>query len=155
MGRPTDYGEDVVIRLCERIAGGESVRTISRDEDMPSMATVFRWLAAHPEFREQYARAKEMQAEAFAEELMDIADDGSNDWMEIHHGDDSEDVGWKVNGENIQRSRLRVDTRKWVASKLLAKKYGDKIQNEVSGPDGGAIEAAITVKFVSSTANGS
>lgn len=84
---------------------------------------------------EQYARAKEIQAEGFAEELMDIADDGTNDWME-KLDKDGKPIGWMLNGEHVQRSKLRVDTRKWVASKLLAKKYGDKIQNEVSGEIG-------------------
>jgi hypothetical protein len=94
---------------------------------MPGKATVFRWLGANEEFRDQYARAREAQAEALADEIIDIADDGHNDWMERNQGDAA---GWVQNGEAMQRSRLRVDARKWVASKLLPKKYGDKLDHE-------------------------
>ena len=86
---------------------------------MPNKATVFRWLRGNEAFRDQYVRAKEAQAEALADEIVDIADDGHNDWMKRRYG---EDERWVENGEAIQRSRLRVDARKWVASKLLPKK---------------------------------
>ena len=70
--------------------------------------------------------AKEESADALVEDILDIADDGSNDWMAVHGKDGSE--AWKLNGEHVQRSRLRVDTRKWIASKLKPKKYGEKIE---------------------------
>ncbi|CAB4121084.1 hypothetical protein UFOVP154_22 [uncultured Caudovirales phage] len=96
------------------------------------MSTIFKWLNAFPEFAEQYARAREAQADTLADELTDIADDGSNDWMERK---DAEGViiGWRENGEAVQRSRLRVDTRKWIASKLKPKKYGDKTETTLVG----------------------
>jgi hypothetical protein len=100
---------------------------------MPCAATVFTWLRIHPEFLEQYTRAKEESADALVEEMLDISDEASNDWMEVH---DKENVGYRLNGEAINRSRLRVDTRKWIAAKLKPKKYGDKTQTEVTGPDG-------------------
>jgi hypothetical protein len=93
---------------------------------MPDKATVFRWLRTFPEFRDQYARAKEESADALAEDMLEIADDGQNDWME-RLGSEGQPVGWQVNGEHIQRSRVRIDTRKWLASKLKPKKYGDKL----------------------------
>lgn len=114
---------------------------------MPCAATVFKWLRVHPEFVEQYARAKEEQADALAEELLDIADDGSNDWMERRNSDDGA-TGWQLNGEHIQRSRLRVDTRKWIASKLKPKKYGERIANEHSGPDGKPIALKGVIELV-------
>lgn len=64
-----------------------------------------------------------MQAEGMADEILEIADDGRNDWMEIQNRD-GDNIGWKVNGEAVQRSRLRIDARKWLLSKLLPKKYG-------------------------------
>jgi hypothetical protein len=79
------------------------------------------WLSKNLEFREQYERAKREGAEAWAEEILDISDDGSNDFYIDEDGTE------KVNHENIQRSRLRVDSRKWLMSKLLPKKYGDKV----------------------------
>jgi len=106
---------------------------------MPAMSTVFLWLATHKEFSEQYELAVQARSAYHAEELLDIADDGSNDWME-RKGDDGSVQGWKENGEAIQRSRLRVDTRKWLLSKLQPKKYGDKTAHEHSGPGGGPIE---------------
>jgi len=91
---------------------------------MPDKATIFRWLRTIPEFRDQYARAKEESADALTDEMLEIADDASNDWMERHQ---KGNTGWEVNGEHIQRSRVRIDTRKWLASKLKPKKYGDKL----------------------------
>lgn len=125
VGRPSDYSSDKAALICERIANGQSVREIARGEGMPAMSTIFRWLSEHKAFQEQYARAKEAQAEYLAEELLDIVDDASNDWMERQGADGS--THEVVNGEHIQRSRLRADTRKWLLSKLLPKKYGDKL----------------------------
>ena len=102
------------------------MRSISRDDDMPCLASLFNWLRTQPEFLEQYTIAKEQSTDALFEEILDIADDGTNDWME-KHGEDGENTGWKINGEALGRSRLRVDTRKWALSKLKPKKYGDRI----------------------------
>lgn len=132
-GRPSSYTQEIADRLCAQLSEGISLRTICRADEMPCAASVFNWLRTRPEFLEQYTRAKENAADAFAEEMLDIADEGSNDWMEIH---DKENVGYRVNGEHINRSRLRVDTRKWIASKLKPKKYGDKVQTELTGADG-------------------
>jgi hypothetical protein len=117
--------------LCDRLAGGESLRTICAEEGMPNKATVFRWLAAHDDFATIYARAREVQAEVLADELVEIADDGSNDWMEKKFG---EETRWVENGEVLRRSQLRISTRQWIAERLLPKKYGNKQQ--LTGPDG-------------------
>lgn len=123
-GRPTDYSEDLARAICERLMDGESLRSICLDEATPGKTTIFRWLNANAEFRDQYVKAREVQAESIADELIDIADDGHNDWMEKNFG---EDTRWVENGEAIRRSALRIDTRKWVAARLLPKKYGDKL----------------------------
>jgi hypothetical protein len=138
-GRPSDYSEEVAALICARIAAGESVRTICRDEDMPAMSTVFVWLAKHEGFQEQYARAREAQADAIMEDILDIADDGTNDWME-RQNENGDSAGWSLNGEHVQRSKLRVDARKWMAGKLAPKKYGEKSAVELTGKDGGAIK---------------
>jgi hypothetical protein len=93
---------------------------------LPCRDTVLSWIRTNPDFRELYAKAKAESADAIFEEILDIADDATNDWMEVHDKDGNS-IGWKLNGEAINRSRLRVDTRKWVASKLKPKKYGDKL----------------------------
>lgn len=134
MGRPSTYSTDIAAEICAELAGGRSLRSVCNDERMPDKATVFRWIAAHPEFRDQYARAKEESADALVEDMLSIADDGLNDTYT------DEDGSERVMQDVIQRSKLRVDTRKWIASKLKPKKYGDKVQQEVSGPDGGPVQ---------------
>jgi hypothetical protein len=119
-----EFSQELFDQICERIADGESLRTICADEGMPRKASVFRWLAADAALRDQYARAREAQADAIFDEMLDIADDARNDWME-RRGE--EDAGWVANGEHIQRSRLRLDARKWMAGKLRPKVYGDKV----------------------------
>jgi hypothetical protein len=132
MGRPSLYTPELADEICRRLAEGESLRAICREEGMPTASTVFLWLGADEAFRSKYARAREVQAELMADELLEIADDGQNDWME-RHNKDGEAVGWVENGEALRRSQLRVATRQWIASKLLPKKYGDKQQLEHSG----------------------
>lgn len=133
-GRPTDFTTEVAARICEGLAEGRSLRDVCADEDMPAESTVRAWALEDREgFSAQYARAREIGYHAMADELMDIADNGMNDWME-RRGE--EDAGWVANGEHIQRSRLRVDTRKWMLSKVLPKVYGDKVQNDITNSDG-------------------
>ena len=126
------FSEKAASAICERLAEGESLRSICRSEGMPSRAEVFRWLAddANAAFRDQYTRAKEFGIEALADDIQEISDDARNDWMERNGKDDP---GWQANGEHIQRSRLRVDSRKWILSKLAPKKYGDKLDLNHSG----------------------
>lgn len=144
MGRTTEYSPELGDRICARIAGGESVKKICQDKSMPCKTAVFSWMRRYPEFLEQYERAKAEQADAFAEDILDIADDVSQDWIE----DANHPEGRKYNHEAVQRSRLRVDTRKWLASKFKPKRYGDKVLTELTGPDGGAVKHAIEVTFV-------
>lgn len=128
MGRPTTYSPEIAGVICISLAEGLSLREICRKDEMPGLSTVFQWLAKHKDFAERYARAREAQADHMAEELLEIADDARNDWVE---GENGEAV---LNHEHVTRSRLRVDTRKWLMSKLLPRKYGDKVQH--TGPDG-------------------
>lgn len=130
------YPPEIRVVICERIANGESLRAICAGDGMPDKSTVFAWLASDEAFSDQYARARALQAEHMAEEILEIADDGRNDWMERNA---DEDAGWVHNGEHSQRSRLRVDARKWLMSKMAPKKYGDKVSQEISGPGGSAI----------------
>lgn len=118
--------------ICDRIANGESLRSICSGDDTPAASTVFLWLADDSTFSEQYARAREAQADALFDEILDIADDGRNDWMERKNKDD-QNIGWVENGEALRRSALRVDARKWMAGKLKPKKYGDKLELEHGG----------------------
>ncbi len=130
-GRPSDYSLELSDIICARIVEGESMRSIGRDDTMPAMSTLFKWLREHDEFSEQYARAHEASADVLFDDMLEIADDGTNDWME-KNDKKGECIGWQLNGEHIQRSKLRIETRKWAASKLKPKKYGDTQHIDVS-----------------------
>ena len=123
-GRPTKYTKKLADKICSQLATGLSMRSVARDEKFPAMTTLFRWLREKEEFRKQYARAKEESVDAMVEDIIDIADDGTNDYMTITKGDTEYNV---EDREVTNRSRLRVDTRKWIVSKLKPKKYGDKV----------------------------
>lgn len=143
-GRPSSFTQEKADAICERIAGGESLRSICLSDDMPGITTVMRWLAdeSNSAFRAQYARARETQADFMAEEILSIADDGTNDSYTDDEGRQRTDQ------DVIARSRLRVEARKWLASKMAPKKYGDKVQQELTGADGGPINHSLTVEFV-------
>lgn len=125
MGRPSDYTPELADAICEQLSDGEPLAAICAGEEMPSRATVYRWLAANAVFRDMYARAREEQADTLADDILAIAD----------------------TEPDAAKARVRVDARKWVASKLLPKKYGDKAVHEHSGPDGAAIPLSVTVNF--------
>lgn len=109
-----EFSQEIADTICREIAEGRSLRAICAADGMPDKASVFRWLDAHETFRDQYARAREQQAEHYAEELIEIVD-SEND---------------------PARARVRMDARKWAASKLAPKKYGDKVEQTVKGdPD--------------------
>ncbi len=132
-GRPTIYSDNLAAELCRRLAEGESLRKICKDEGTPALSTVVGWLfdGKHDDFSELYAKARQAQAELRADEIVDIADDSTNDFLVDKDGKKI------VDHEHIARSRLRVDSRKWIAAKLLPKVYGDKLQH--TGDGGGPI----------------
>lgn len=107
-GRPTKYTLELGTELCAELSLGKSLRTVCKLAKFPSVVTVFTWIREHDEFLKQYEKAKQESSDLLVEEMMDIADT-------------------KDSKESAQRSRLRVDTRKWVVSKLKPKKYGDKL----------------------------
>ena len=132
-GRPAIFSVESADTICARLAAGEPLSRICRDDGMPSLTTVYKWLRESEEFAKNYARAREDQADTLADETLEISDDGTNDWMASN---DPDNPGYKLNGEHVQRSKLRVDARKWAAAHLRPKKYGDLKQVELSGPDG-------------------
>ena len=142
-GRPTDKTPELLKAICDGIAIGRSARAMCVEVGIVQ-STLWKWLNESAEFSKQYTRAKEDCADYIAAEIVEIADDGSRDYVKTTDGREVPDY------DHIARSRLRVDARKWYASKLAPKKYGDKVDHEVSGPNGGAIESKVTVEFVSS-----
>jgi hypothetical protein len=122
MGRPSEFSAAIAEEICERISLGESLRRICEDDHMPAERTVHRWLSQIPDcgdpddwtndFRQQYARAREVQADTFADKIVDEA----------------------FGATDAAIGRLRMDALKWKASKLAPKKYGDKLA--IGGDDG-------------------
>lgn len=123
--RPKKFTDDLASAICQRIAAGETIRKICQDGDMPTKATLYRWLAspAQAAFRDQYTVALEARAELMAEEILAIADDAANDFVEKQLK--SGEITHVFDSERVQRSRLRVDARKWLLAKMLPRKYGD------------------------------
>jgi len=136
----TTYTDEIANEICSRLVDGKSLKKICEMDDMPSKSTVFKWLSENETFSDKYARAREAQADTLADEIIDIADDGENDTYE----DDEGNV--RTNQDVIARSRLRVDARKWIASKLKPKKYGDKLSQEITGADGKPLQHIVYVE---------
>lgn len=132
IGRPTIYSEDVAALICSLLAEGQSLRKICVLDGMPRISTVMNWLFTPSHFRdsfmEQYTRARQMQAEIHADDLTDISDDSSED--EIF----TDDGKRMLNKEFVARSKLRIETRMWIASRLLPKVYGPKPEPKDDNP---------------------
>ena len=126
------YTPELGRRICERMSKGELLLQICRDPDMPDRNSVVGWCLEHPEFDALYLRAREALLDHWSEEIVTISEDGSNDWMEreIGKGRIPETV---FRGEAVQRSRLRVDTRKWLLSKLRPETYGESQRIDLKG----------------------
>lgn len=142
MGRSTSYTESMARRICDELAVHGSLRRVCElNPDFPHDNTVRRWVA-NAEFQldgepfgQAYARAKEAGIDRLVEETLDISDDGSNDWAELT-GKKGESLGWTVNGEAVQRSKIRVETRRWLAERTMPKVYGVKSAVDLTNSDG-------------------
>lgn len=144
MGPPTLYTDELAEAICDQIELGLSLRSVAALPGMPNRATIQRWLndPERADFKAMYDFAREARADRYADEIISIADDGSNDTYT------DEDGNQKIDYDVIARSRLRVDARKWYAGKLAPRKYGDKVTTEHTGEGGGAIMVNSTVTFV-------
>lgn len=140
-GRPSTYTPEIAALICERLATGESLRAICRDDGMPPESTVRGWVLDDVQgFSAHYARARDIGLDALAEETLAIADTPQE-------GEETEqtDDGYKVKrGDMLGHRKLQVDTRKWLLSKLAPKKYGDKTSMELTGADGGPVQITDT-----------
>ena len=140
MKRPSARKYDrhaITAMVCAQIAQGKSLRSIlDADDKLPTVRSFLDWMGADGELAIQYAHARQTQYELLADEIVAIADEN---YTTDEHG-----VKERLSSEAIQRNRLRVDTRKWMLSKMLPKVYGDhtKVTNEHTGKDGGPIQLA-------------
>lgn len=123
-GRPPGdtYTEETGLRICERLAEVGSLRRVCKESGMPSESAVRNWIVNHPDFAEEYARAKAAGIDALVEEALDIADDGTNDFRQVTIGDGQ--VVDKLDTDHVSRSKLRVGYRQWLAERMASKKYG-------------------------------
>jgi hypothetical protein len=120
-GNQPIYTPELAAEICKRIAQGQSLKSICRDEAMPSDMTVRDWaLDDYKGFASQYARATLIRMHVLADEVMEIADNAKF--------------------EEVMVARLRVDTRKWLMSKIAPKIYGDKLDLTHAAPDGGPVQ---------------
>jgi hypothetical protein len=126
-GRPTDYNKKTAKEICRRLIEGESLRSITRDDSMPCIKTVYNWMQQYDEFLQQYCQARDEQIETYADEIIEIADDARNDFVE-KEGRNGTYIAF--DNEHVLRSRLRIDTRKWIAERMKPKKYGAKTEVE-------------------------
>lgn len=129
-GRPSDYLVEVADDICSLLAKGESLNSICKKEGFPSRNTVYRWLRENTEFRDNYARATDDRADSIFEEMLDISDNVIPDNAEI------------------AKARLKIDTRKWVLSRMNPKKFSDKQSVEHTGRDGSDLTITVVRKFV-------
>lgn len=125
-GRPTVYTPDLAKEICDHIAStSQGTKKLCKEKQhWPCQDTLFTWLKIHPEFSEQYARAKKCQIDVLVDEILEIADDASHDQFTNNEG------RIVINFQAVNRARLKIDTRKWLACKLVPKIYGQKPDNE-------------------------
>jgi hypothetical protein len=126
-GRPTLYNEALAAKICTRLAEGESLRTICQSDDMPGRSTVMAWLVDNEAFQDQYARARELQADLYAAEVVEIADRVLPAIKRTIKGTGKKKSVEEQHGDAVDRSRLMMDARKWYAAKLAPKKYGERL----------------------------
>lgn len=146
-GAPTTFTQAIADLICEALAEGHSLRSICAADNMPAKSTVFKWLGENKEFSDQYARAREAQADCLFDDILAIADDGLNDTYVDEEGNKRTDT------DVIQRSKLRVEARKWMASKLAPKRYGEKVDVNHGGQDGNPVATEVTFKIVRPNGN--
>lgn len=115
LGRPSEYTPEEADRICQWIADGKSLKSYCRQTGR-HMITVYAWMREHPDFLSRYARAREDRADSLADEMQDIADETTSGTF-----------------EQIAAAKLRIETRKWIASKLRPGTYGDRIEVEQKG----------------------
>lgn len=148
MGAPTTYGPEIREKILKLLEEGKSLRKACQGEDMPTPAAVLKWCKTDKDFAERYDHARMVGYMLRADELLDIADDGTNDTYVDDEGRPRVDI------DVIQRSRLRVDTRKWVLAKMLPKIYGDKVINEHTGTDGEPLTVRVVHEVVDPRSEG-
>jgi hypothetical protein len=128
MGRPTVYSEALANEICNKIASSNvgTRKLCEMHEAWPSQDTIFTWIKTYPYFSERYSEAKRLQIEVFMDDILFISDNIENDKLT------DQDGKLVLNSVAVSRAKLQVDTKKWLAGKLMPRMYGDKVQQEVT-----------------------
>ena len=125
-GRPSTYDPDIAQQMCEQLSEAVPLREICRQEGFPAWRTVYDWMKKDPDLSAAIAYARDVGYDKMAEECLDIADNANNDWME-RLDKDGVAIGWQLNGDHVQRSKLRIETRLKLLAKFNPKKYGERV----------------------------
>ncbi len=137
-GRPRSYTGALATEILGRLRSGETLASICRDDHIPCKSTILGWIGDDVSgFSALHAHAREMSTYAIAEQVVEIADDGTHDYVERHRRDGSAET--TLDAEHVQRSKLRVDTRKWLMERYNPKVFGARTALEHSAPGGGPI----------------
>ncbi len=115
MGRTSSYSKEIGETICDRVISGRTLSDVSKDDDMPCRKTMYTWMRNHPEFDQMYQQARRILVEQWVDEIIDISDNREGD---------------------PQRDRLSVDSRKWLACKVVPKMYGDRQTLTHEAPSG-------------------
>ena len=117
-GRPTIFTEILAAKICQRIADGESIRAVCSDPNMPSTTAIFRWIASgkYDGFRQLYEASMQIRLETLGDGLIELAD-----------APIERNAAGMVDSGAVQMRRLQIETRRWILSKLLPRKYGDRM----------------------------
>jgi hypothetical protein len=142
-------------KLCDAICDAIATQSkglgaiLAELGDPINPSTWYRWLQADSALRERYARARADQAQVMADQIAEIADNTQVGEIITEKADGIE----IKRADMIEHRKLRIESRKWLAAKLLPKVYGDKTQQEITGANGGPLQAQITVEFVKPNGN--
>lgn len=133
VGRPTKFTPELAARICAELSTGKPMTIICDSEDMPNPSTVWDWTKNDPAFSQDIARARDSGYDRIAQDALNIADETGSDTVVTQFGP-------RPDKEWIMRSRLRVETRLKLLAKWDPKRYGERITQEISGPDGGPVK---------------
>ena len=142
MGRQSTFEQRIADEILDRLSSGEPLAQICRDDHMPAVRTVYDWRDANEAFAAGFGRAREEGFDAIALDALYIADDNGQDTRYSKDGQEMPDSEW------ISRSKLRVETRLKLLAKWDPRRYGDKLEATVQGPNGGPVQTQSVVMGV-------
>ena len=126
MARPSLFTDELFATILRRIVDGQSLRGVCREDGMPAMSTVMRWVAGSSDLQKGYSIAVEARTDALFDEILEIADDAREDWV-AKTGPTGEPLGFVFDANSVRRAALRIEARKWTVARMAPKKYGDKL----------------------------